>query len=530
MPNAGEVNIQVIDNGSAAINVPAQSTQLVIGCGNLTHATAPVSDYQIVATRQPSTLLASFGPTALVEAAALAILAGGTVLAMSVPVTTKGTATAPVLSQGSGATLGTASPSVALDGTQGAYDDYYVVAKVVTGGALATAGITLQFSLDAGRNYGPIVALGTALTYTIPSTGMVITLGVGAATLVAGNLIRFSTTGPAWAIADVQTALAKFKASPYSNADVGSVHIVGGGTGGISGTPPAMSASEIAALSNGSTGTLDTLTQSYLFERAIVTLRDASGPAAFGGSAESEATWITALGLLSSTTTGNNGLRICPNAGYYNTPSAYPLALTGSSSYRRSLAWSLAAREVAIPPQRHAGRVKDRALSTIVVNPATDPLDGFVYHDELTTPGIDALRITSARTRRGLGVAFYIVNPNLSSTPGSAFTLLPLGLVMDRACTIVHEVGQEVINEDVRLNTNGTLVENDAKAIEDALGTALKTRMLAANMISGYLVAVDRTTNVRSTNAVNVAVTLDARGFVLQENVTISFLNSEQAS
>jgi hypothetical protein len=529
MPN-GDVTIQVIDNGSASINVPAQSTQLVIGCGNLTHASAAVANYQIVATRQPSTLLASFGPTALAEAAALSTLAGGTVLAMSVPVTTKGTATAAVLSQGTGASLGTASPSVAVDGTQGAYDDYFVVVRVVVGGALGTAGITLQFSLDAGRNYGPIVALGTALTYTIPSTGMVLTLGAGAATLVTGNLIKFMTTGPAWAIADIQTALAAFKASPYSNADVGSIHIVGGGTGGISGTGPAMSSGEMANLSNGSTGTLDTLTASYLFERAIVTLRDASGPAAFGGSAESESAWMTAIGLLSSPTTGNNGLRVCPNAGYYNMPSAFPLALTGSSSYRRPLAWSLAAREVAIPPQRHAGRVKDRALSTIVVNPASDPLDGFIYHDELVNPGIDAMRITSARTRRGLGVAFYIVNPNLSSTPGSAFTLLPLGLVMDRACAIVHEVGQEVINEDVRLNTNGTLVENDAKAIEDALGTALKTRMVAVNMISSFTVVVDRTTNVRATSTVLIAVTLNARGYVLQETISISFLSEEQAS
>jgi hypothetical protein len=291
-----------------------------------------------------------------------------------------------------------------------------------------------------------------------------------------------------------------------------------------------MAASDISALSNGSTGTLDALTASYLFERAIVTLRDASCPAAFGGSGESEAAWTTAIGLLSSVTTGNNGLRVCPCAGYYNTPSAFPLALTGSSSYRRPLAWSLAAREVAIPPQRHAGRVKDRALSTIVVNPATDPQDGFIYHDELINPGIDALRITSARTRRGLGVAFYIVNPNLSSTPGSVFTILPLGLVMDRACTIVHEIGQQIINEDLRLTSAGTLVENDAKAIEAALGGAIQSQMLASNMISGFTITVDRTNNVLATNAVNVAVTIESRGYILTENVQISYLNPSQAA
>lgn len=526
----GDVVITIVDNGSASVAVPASTTQLVIGVGNLPQASSPAVVNQIIATTSPATLLAAFGPGPLSDAASLATLAGGLVLGMAVPVTTKGTSTVPALSQGTGTSTGTAVPSMAVDGTQGAFDDYYGVFKVVVGGALGTAGITGQFSLDAGRNYGPIVALGTALSKAIPSTGLTLTFGSAAQTLVAGNLIRWSTTGPAWAIADVQSALAAFKASPYSIADVGSIHVVGGGTGGIAGTGPAMSASDIAALSNGSTGTLDTLTQSFLFERAIVTLRDTSGPASFGGSGESESAWITALGLISSVTTGNNGLRVCPNAGYYNTPSAFPLALTGSSSYRRPLAWSLAAREVAIPPQRHAGRVRDGALSTIVVNPATDPQDGFVYHDDSVNPGIDALRITSARTRRGLGTAFFIVNPNLSSTPGSGFTILPLGLVMDRACTIVHEVGQQVINEDLRLQPSGVLVENDAKAIEDALGTALSTRMVAANMISGFTVKADRTTNVRALSEVDVSVTIEARGYVLTERVTISFLNPSQAA
>ena len=38
----------------------------------------------------------------------------------------------------------------------------------------------------------------------------------------------------------------------------------------------------------------------YQYERAIVELRDAKAPAAWGGSGETEATWIAALALAAS--------------------------------------------------------------------------------------------------------------------------------------------------------------------------------------------------------------------------------------
>lgn len=530
MTTNGDVNITIVDNGSATLSVPAASTQLVIGCSDIASATTPASDYQIIASTSPATFLAYFGRGSLTEAAGLACLAGGLVLGIRVPITTKGTSTVPALTQGTGASTGTAVPSMAVDGTTGAFDDYYGFIRIVNGGALGTAGITFQVSLDAGRNWGPTISLGTSLTYAITGTGLTITFGLAAATLVTGNYIKWSTVGPAWARADVDTALAAYKASPYSNGGVGSVHIVGGGDGATTGNGPACSTSDVQALSNGSTGYLDALTASYLYSRAIITVRDASCPAAYGGSGESEATWMTAVELISSLTTGNNGIRLCVNAGYYNTPTAFPLAVAGTPSYRRPLAWSLAAREVAIPPQRHAGRVKDGPLGTIVVNPAVDPTDGFVYHDERINPGLDAAKFSSARTRIGLGAGFYIVNPNLMSTPGSVFTLLPLGNVMDVACVIVHEVGQQEINDDLRLNSNGTIYENDARAIESAIGDALQTNMLATNEISGFTVAVDRTNNVQSTSTVNIAVTIQARGYVLTENVTISYLSSTQAA
>jgi hypothetical protein len=168
--------------------------------------------------------------------------------------------------------------------------------------------------------------------------------------------------------------------------------------------------------------------------------------------------------------------------------------------------------------------VRDGALANVVIDPTTDPIDGFVYHDERLNPSLDGARFASARTRVGLP-GFYNVNPNLLSPLGSVFTILPLGNVMDVACSIVHQVGQQEINSDIRLNANGTIFENEALAIETEILGAINAQMTATSEISSATVTVDRTNNVLATSIVKIAVTIVARGYILEEDVTIGFQN-----
>ena len=116
------------------------------------------------------------------------------------------------------------------------------------------------------------------------------------------------------------------------------------------------------------------------------------------------------------------------------------------------------------------------------------------------------------------------------SATGSVFTLLPLGNVMDIACGIVTEVGQREINEDVRLNKNGTIFENEAKTIEGAMFQALKNEMIATNEISDATVVVDRDVNVQATSKVKITVTIFARGYVLEVDITLGFGTAAEAA
>ncbi len=490
MPTTGDVQITINDGGAAAILVPGSTVQVVIG----TCSSGTVG--QIIATQNPNTLTTYLGYGKLPEAAALTCLAGGTVLAIKATSTTPGSSTA-VVSVASGNSVVTVSVGTA-------YDEYLVQMTVVTGGTIGTTGIVVKLSLDGGKNFGPEISIGTAVTYAITNTGL--TLAFAAGTMVAGDTHKFSTVAPHWNAAGLQVALVALTASPYALAGWGSMHIAG-----------VMSATDAASLQT----YLTTMQAGYIFTRAICDVRDAAKPVAWGGAGETEAAWLTSIALDYSTT---DAKRICANAGHYNMPSAFPTSVCGAPRYRRSLAWAIAARAVTIPPQRHAGRVKDGSLQNITVDPINDPSDGLTYHDARVTSGLQVARFSGARTRVGKQ-GFYNTNPNLMSATGSVFTILPLGNIMDIACAIIHQVGQDVINSDIRVNANGTIYENEAKSIEIDLLGAINVNMTANSMISSATVVVNRSTNVTATSTVVVAVTIVARGYVLQEDVTVGFQN-----
>ena len=390
----------------------------------------------------------------------------------------------------------------------------------------ATSGITYKVSYDAGRNFGPTTALSTASSINLPELGITLMLthaGSGDK-LYTGDVFIFSTVGmtasasnasPNHGLAQCILAAA---ASVYSAQGWGSTHIIG-----------ELSEANAATLVADTTGTVDTLPGTYyVFTRALLSARDVSPPAIWGGTGESETTWMTdgSVGVV-NTFAALSAKRACVGAGHYNIQSSIA-GTAGAPAFRRPGMWAEAVRQLLIPPQRHSGRVKDGALGSIVQDPANDPLDGFVYHDERVNPGLDAARFCSFRTRKGRPGVF-VANPNMMSPAGSYFTILPLGNVMDVACDIVHQVGESEINDDIRLNSNGTIVEKDARVLEGLFGQALKDQMLANSMISGYSVLVDRSKNVATTSEVDVAVTITARGYILSETITISYATASGA-
>lgn len=484
----GNVELTILDGGAGVVSVPLSSVAVVIGaCSGGTAA-------QVVATRDPNTLATAVGYGPAVDQAAMIIKAGGTVLFMKSATTTAGACSA-ITAFATGTSVVTASVATA-------YDSYLVKLYVANGGTIGTTGIRIKISLDAGRTYGPEIAIGTATSYAMAGTG--ITLAFAAGTMVTGESVTFGCTEPLTSDASVSACLVALEASPYAITGWGSMRICGPRVGA--------SASTIQ-------GYLDTMVALKTWPRAMIEVRDNARPTSYGGAGETDAVWAAAVALDYSAVSAK---RICAVAGNYNMNSCYPVACAGTPRMRRNLAFALACRQAAIPPQRHAGRVSDGSLSQIIVDPTNDPNDGFNYHDDFNAPALDVARFTSARKRKGRP-GFFITNPKLMSPAGSIFTLLPLGNVMDIGCSLVYQTGEDNINADVRVNANGTIDEIAAQGIESVVRGALRDQMLAKSMISDFSYVIDRTNNVGATSEVNFACTLTARGYILQINGTIGY-------
>ena len=509
------VTITVQDNGaSASLSVPQPNVQLKIGCavgGTVNHP---------FATTNPQSLQNQFIGGPLVEAGGLVCQAGNVCVAISCPIVTHGTATAVVT------TVPNSSTSVVtttLDSTNGAWDTYYFVMRPVVTGTIGTApGPSIQISLDAGRNWGPPISLGTATTYIVgapfsPATvgGTGIQLNFAAGTLVAPpvsnnpvyDTFKFSTVGPLWNDAGVAAALTAFFASQYAVAGVGSAHIVGTSGSG-----------DIAAFQT----SIQAGVAGFVFTRALVELRDALAPAAYGGSGETEATWMAALELIGAGATAQP--RIYGDGGYYNTPSAYANASAGLPAYRRPLAWSHAVRRTQIGLEVRAGRVLDGPYGNIVVNPATDPSDGFIYHDERVTPGLNAANIGSALTWPKKGQGFFQCQEPLFSTPGSQFTEVAIGNVLDAACDIGYAAGVDLVSDNVLVQANGTLDLIALNQIQGEIQKAENEGLVQTPLVSSVAVTVSPTQNVSATGIIPITIAVTPDGYVnaVQETINLN--------
>lgn len=402
--------------------------------------------------------------------------------------------------------VGTGTSAITLTGTP--YDDYWLSVKVALGGTIATGPISIQISGDAGRTYGPAIALGTATTYVIPQTGE--TLNFAAGTLVTGDVFSAQTSAPVWADSDVSSALVLLGNSTYQWG--GGIHVVGKSAG-----------SDATAFD----GYLATLAAAYRYTWALLDTRDV------GLADANEAAWITSL---LSDYAAVTSVRVLASAGWYNMPSSViNQTLGGLPRYRRPQSWAAARRVVTVPPQVLLSRVSDGPLAGIVVNPPVDATDGFVYHDEringgLGPSGSNTGRFMTCRTRVGSNVqgAFYVDQPALMCAAGSDFTLLPYRQVIDIACGLGHQYLENYVDSSVLVNPNGTIFETSAREIESAVASGLNANMTAKGYCSSLSFKVSRTDNIASTKIMNTTTRIVALGYILEIDNSIGFQSPSQ--
>lgn len=392
----------------------------------------------------------------LVESTVTSLAEGAPIVyAMPVAPSTPSAVTAVVLT-GTGTSVLTTTGSTAKD----AYD---VVIEITRAGvSLVAATAAFRISLDGGDSWSESTAVpvsGIISSYA-GNSGLVLTFGTG--TFVLGDTYRFTTTAPALTLSDISAALD----AAFSDERVWRfVHVVGA----VSGT-----------IAVGVSAKLQTAKTLKRYTRAILETRDM-------GSAEANATWQASLGAdFASISDG----RICVIAAPAETVS--PI----SGQQRRVSAAAII-----------TGRISRRRISEDAGRVRTGPLAGIVrlYHDERKTPGLNAMRFTTMRTRIGRA-GFYITQGLTLAAPTSDYKFLQNGFVMDKAANIVRDGTLEYLNESLVVSpATGFIDEVQAKAIEaDLVGKLSAGLFDKGDMSAEAVVTVKRNNNILATGQVFV--------------------------
>ena len=435
---------------------------------------------QVYAFTDQQTLKDTLGTGQLVELAAFILaIAGGTVICVKAPSSTAGTNTAVTKTGTAGASV------VTVTGTP--LDSYQVIVKMVTGSAANTSGTALLvYSLDNGRTWSPQYTLPASGSFAIPNTGLTAVFGVG--TVGAGDQYSWTSTGPSYTTAELNTALDAVLADSRDFFCVSPVGV------------PADAAAFSAIF-----GALNT----KLASAETTLFRYLAG--AMQGNDDTDANLITSGAALTST-------RIAVGGGFANLTS--PIS---GSQYRRPAIWEALARAAAVRPSEDLARV------------ASGPLLGCaaLVRDEFKTPGLDAARFTTLRTHIGLP-GFYVNNCRLFSSPTSDFQFLQHRRVMDMASKTVRTAQLYYLNDSVTVYGNkpevpsekrGRITEEAARAIETRIEGQLRSVITQPGHASDVSVRVDRTENILSTSTLRVKYSVVPLGYLKAIEGEIGYAN-----
>lgn len=428
-------------------------------------------------------VIALFGKGPLVEMAAYAIVA------YQKPVVVVRTAGSVDGTVGDATITKTGTATVALSADPTPIDDLEVVVKIINGGTKGVAGITYRESLDGGRHFGALKALGTASAIVVADAGVGFDIGTG--TLVAGDTYAVATTAPNFSPADLGDAL---DALGNSTLDWEGFDPVG-----------ALEADHVDQIETKFSGF--GAKGKYCYWLGHARMQDKPGD-------ESDSDYqLAVIGELSGKATTHGGI----TAG----DTKFVSQVTGSTQ-RRPLAFAAGALQANVSEEINIADVNIGALLGVSIRDSKGNAD---EHDEAINPGLDDARFITARTwENEQGV--YVTKPRLFSAEGSDFQIIPHRRVMNLGHRALRSYFVRRLANPILVDRRtGFILEREALEIEAGATAAMRSLIMAKPKASAVSFTLSRTDNLLSTK------TLTGQGFIVpfgypeQFNLTLSFQN-----
>jgi uncharacterized protein DUF2586 len=383
---------------------------------------------------------------------------------------------------------GTGSSVMTVTGTP--FDIYNTIVTMTRSGTVGTdpePGFTV--SLDGGLTSSAEIRVPASGTYTGLAATTGLTLVFTAASTIVGDTYMFQSTSPTANSASVTAGVQSLRDDVKT---VGIGYVVG-----------AMAASVAAATAT----VADTFITRKKFIRIIGEARDINT-----AGSETESAWMTSI--------ENDYATFASDLmGIAATPAIVPSAISGIQ-YRRGGGgmWAGIKRAGLVKFGRSIGAVEDGALTGITT----------VFHDEALQPGLTADRFIALTSYPGQ-IGYYIALPSLMCNPGSDFTELQLGRVMDEVSRTNYAFFVQKLNTDVRVETSGTrkgkILKKDALTLQSGANSAQDAAVVATGNASGVSVLVSLDDNILSTKTLTVLTQVIPLGYIEQILITESFVN-----
>lgn len=380
----------------------------------------------------------------------------------------------------------------AADVTSHPIDEYEPRFLIVNGGTVGVDGITYQWSLDNGRSYSAVTALGTANSIMIPDSGVKFTLGAG--TLLAGDTWWCRTTPPKESSAQLQAALDALKATSleWDFFVLGNV---------IDAAGIAIADTFLAAI-----------WELGLHKSAFVSVRGKN-------IGETENQYRDALSIIRDAA---SSIFVSVCADYARTMSG-----VNSRQYRRPTAWVAAQRAC-------SSKIVDSARTSIAeVKLGPLPSDvqirdvngNPVEHDEWLNRTLDDMGYLTLRTfpkRKGV----YITKDRVFAPTGSDFTRRTYRCCINHAADGLLPYLEERLESPIVCDAKtGYISKIEANDIEEGGKSALQTAIGEGPSCSGFTFTVSRTDNVLSTSRLRTKCRIVPLFYPDNIGVEIGFVN-----
>jgi len=485
LPN---VNVAIQDGGLGGVSAQESNVVVVIGLSS------EGTDFEVSPTyTRKQTLVDDKGYGQGVEAAAFYIDAGIPTIFVKITEDSPG-------SCGGVTHAGTGASTLDLSGVE-PFDDGEWIVEWLESGTIGTDTPRFHYSRDGGISFSSTLRMGTPGTYEVPGTNVTFTFSVG--TVVKGDTYSFAATGPTWTGTDLTACFDALKARPQLSWRL--IHVVG-----------TMSAADA--------GTVDTAVQSWPTDPVFryVGARVVCDARGFDG--DTEADWMAALITDFGTFSSVDG-RVAVGAG----PTRIASAISG---YRilRCASWHAV--------KKFMLRTIHTDISELVPITGLTDITGFttVYHDEQVLQGLDEARFITIRSVPGR-TGYFITNPNTMAIEGSDFSLMQYGFVGDVGAATYRDFFLTALNQPVRVDNDGHILEKDAQALEAGANAAVRSALVSPGHVSPSTMtqkfagsipgptSVARDDNILSTKTLTVNGFIIPLGYTKFINVTFGFRN-----